>query len=254
MDRSWKVGELADVAGVSVRALHHYDEIGLLRPSSRTASGHRLYDDADVRRLYQIRALRDLGLSLHEIAAIVDDGGSVADLLRQHLRRVDAQLRELTVLRAQLELACREDAPAEDRDFIELLQAMALVSAQVQRHADGGEPLRDPTPSWQDLADRLRRHADAGTSPTDGDVLQLARIARAKISYFAQGDAEVVSALARIRKASPALESAGWDRALLAYLDEALDLLERTLPGNPDASGASSCPHRHQSPTRHQPS
>ena len=235
MDRYWKVGELADVAGVSVRALHHYDEVGLLRPSGRTASGHRLYNDADVRRLYQICALRDLGLSLNEIAAIVDDGESMADMLRQHLRRVEAQLRELDVLRAQLELACGDDAPAENQDFIKLLQAMTLVSTQVKRHADSAEPTPDLAPSWHDIADRLRRHAEAGSSPTDSEVLQLARIARAKITDFAQGDTDVVSALARIRKASPALESAGWNKALIAYLDEALDILERTFPEDQDA-------------------
>ena len=45
----WKVGELAEQTGVSVRTLHYYDEIGLLSPSQRTGSGHRLYDAADLR-------------------------------------------------------------------------------------------------------------------------------------------------------------------------------------------------------------
>jgi DNA-binding transcriptional MerR regulator len=50
----WRVGELARRTGLTVRALHHYDEIGLLRPSLRTPSGHRLYAGADVSRLQQI--------------------------------------------------------------------------------------------------------------------------------------------------------------------------------------------------------
>jgi DNA-binding transcriptional MerR regulator len=235
VDQHWKVGELADISGLSVRALHHYDEIGLLRPSSRTAGGHRLYSEADVRRLYQICALRDLGVALDEIAAILDRGEGVVDLLRHHLRQVETQLQDLTLLRARLELACGDDAPAEGSDFIELLRAMALVTTQIRRHADRADAVAASDASWHDLADQLRRHAELGTPATDGDVLVLARIARKKILDFAHGDAEVVRALARMRKASPALDSAGWDKALLAYLDEALDNLEHTGPGASDA-------------------
>jgi MerR family transcriptional regulator, thiopeptide resistance regulator len=59
--QSWKVGELARVTGLTVRALHYYDEIGLLMPSGRTPAGHRSYDRADVARLYRISLLRRLG-------------------------------------------------------------------------------------------------------------------------------------------------------------------------------------------------
>src|SRR5919107_2876078 len=69
----WKVGELARRTGLSVRTLHHYDEIGLLRPSHRTASGHRLYSAADVVRLQQIKSLRQLGFSLDEVGDCLRD-------------------------------------------------------------------------------------------------------------------------------------------------------------------------------------
>ena len=61
-----RVGELAARAGVTVRTLHHYDEIGLLRPA-RTAAGHRRYGPAEVERLQQITSLRALGVPLAEI-------------------------------------------------------------------------------------------------------------------------------------------------------------------------------------------
>ncbi|MCH7995122.1 MAG: MerR family transcriptional regulator, partial [Planctomycetes bacterium] len=66
-DNLWKVGELATQTGVSVRTLHDYDEIGLLSPSQRTGSGHRLYGADDVVRLQQIKSCRQLGFSLAEI-------------------------------------------------------------------------------------------------------------------------------------------------------------------------------------------
>ena len=62
-----KVGDLARRTGLSVRTLHHYDEIGLLAPSRRTEAGHRLYAVAQVTRLQQIQSLRSLGFSLDEI-------------------------------------------------------------------------------------------------------------------------------------------------------------------------------------------
>jgi DNA-binding transcriptional MerR regulator len=80
------VGKVADLAGVTVRTLHHYDEIGLLSPSERSSTGYRRYDDRDLERLQQILYYRELGFSLEEIATILDDpkSDSVAHLRRQH--------------------------------------------------------------------------------------------------------------------------------------------------------------------------
>ncbi|MFC0508221.1 MerR family transcriptional regulator [Micromonospora costi] len=70
---AYTVGQVAKAAGVTVRTLHHYDEIGLLSPSGRSAAGYRRYDDADLERLQLIRYYRELGFPLEEIAAILDD-------------------------------------------------------------------------------------------------------------------------------------------------------------------------------------
>lgn len=66
------VHEVSSLSGVSIRALHHYDEIGLLRPSALSPSGYRLYDEAALSRLRDILTFRELGFSLKEIAAILD--------------------------------------------------------------------------------------------------------------------------------------------------------------------------------------
>lgn len=71
--QAWKVGALARVTGLTVRALHYYDEIGLLRPSRRTPAGHRLYDADDVARLYRVSLLRRLGFPLEQIASVLDN-------------------------------------------------------------------------------------------------------------------------------------------------------------------------------------
>ncbi|MEP7384533.1 MAG: MerR family transcriptional regulator, partial [Gemmatimonadota bacterium] len=72
---SWKVGELARRTGLTVRALHHYDAIGLLIPSGRTPSGHRLYERDDVERLQQIQSLRLMGFPLDEVKRLLAGRG-----------------------------------------------------------------------------------------------------------------------------------------------------------------------------------
>jgi MerR family transcriptional regulator, thiopeptide resistance regulator len=67
------VSQVAQLTGVTVRTLHHYDEIGLLRPSARSEAGYRLYDDADLERLQQVLFFRVLEFPLEEIARIMHD-------------------------------------------------------------------------------------------------------------------------------------------------------------------------------------
>jgi DNA-binding transcriptional MerR regulator len=85
------VGDVARLSHVSVRALHHYDAIGLLTPSARSPVGYRLYSGADLRRLQQILFYRELGFALEEIAEILADPAAGTD---DHLRRQHRLLRE----------------------------------------------------------------------------------------------------------------------------------------------------------------
>jgi len=78
------VGRVADLSGVTVRTLHHYDEIGLLSPGGRSAAGYRIYEDPDLERLQRILFYRELGFTLDEISTIVDDPHTDAF---GHLRR-----------------------------------------------------------------------------------------------------------------------------------------------------------------------
>ncbi|MEU1606888.1 MerR family transcriptional regulator [Micromonospora matsumotoense] len=73
MEEHLTVGRVAELAGVTVRTLHHYDGIGLLTPSARTPAGHRAYSAGDVQRLREVLGYRRLGFGLREIAALVDD-------------------------------------------------------------------------------------------------------------------------------------------------------------------------------------
>lgn len=90
------VRQLARIAGVSVRTLHHYDAIGLLKPGRRSASGYRLYGQQDLLRLQQILFYRELDLPLSEIARILDDAEfDPAEALRGHRKALEAKLGRL---------------------------------------------------------------------------------------------------------------------------------------------------------------
>ncbi len=73
---TYTVSQVSELAGITIRTLHHYDSIGLLSPKLRTESGYRLYEDADLERLQQIMLLKELGLGLDEIAAAIRDARS----------------------------------------------------------------------------------------------------------------------------------------------------------------------------------
>ena len=78
---------------MSVRALHHYDEIGLLSPSLRTPSGHRLYQQADIARLQQIQSLRLMGIPLEEVKQLLDGAAmSPREVIDLHLARLHEQI------------------------------------------------------------------------------------------------------------------------------------------------------------------
>jgi DNA-binding transcriptional MerR regulator len=100
------VGAVAKIAKVTVRTLHHYDEIGLLSPAGRTRTGYRRYVDADLDRLQQILFYRELGFPLEEIAAILDDDSvSPSEHLRRQHRLLTDRIRHLQELATAVEHA-----------------------------------------------------------------------------------------------------------------------------------------------------
>ncbi|MFE3194528.1 MerR family transcriptional regulator [Nocardia sp. NPDC059240] len=124
----WKVGELAAQAGLTVRTLHHYDRIGLVRPAGRTSSGHRLYIEADVQRLYQVLALRQLGLGLDQIAKVLAGTVDMARVLAAHRDYLAAQLTATQDLHA---LVATLAATAENRPDISVNHFLGLIRRTV---------------------------------------------------------------------------------------------------------------------------
>jgi len=130
MSMMLKVGELAVCAGMTVRTLHHYDSIGLLRPSARSDAGYRLYARDDVARLHNIQALRAFGMSLSDIGLYLDSpAGSPLAVVDRQLQALDRQILEAARMREQLQRLRAELADGGQPDlptWLSTLQEMSV--------------------------------------------------------------------------------------------------------------------------------
>ncbi|MFD0693478.1 MerR family transcriptional regulator [Paenibacillus sp. GCM10027628] len=130
MQQDWKVGDLAKLTGLTVRTLRFYDQIGLFSPSGHSETGHRLYNEADIRRLQQILSLKDLGLSLEEIQSVLKGHSyTPSDIVAIQIERVRKNIKTGQKLLAELErLAERmnRQEPPSIGTFISLLETMKM--------------------------------------------------------------------------------------------------------------------------------
>ncbi len=197
-----KVGELARRNGMTVRTLHHYDEIGLLKPNGRTESGHRLYSDADIERLQQIRSLRQLGFPLAEIHDLLTDLDDAAlSLIEMHIERVLEQLQVQQQLCSQLEAIAERLKRTGTAPVDELLRTMEMMSMaekyyseeqmewlRQRREAVGEERIREVEAEWPKLMAEVRAELDAGTEPYNPKVQALMDRWQALIAEFTGGN------------------------------------------------------------------
>jgi MerR family copper efflux transcriptional regulator len=105
-----RIGQLAEQAGISTKAIRYYEQIGILSPPERTATGYRSYDEAALGRLGFVRAAQAVGLTLGEIRQVIafrDQGQApcahVTELLHRHAADLDARILELQRLRGELQ-------------------------------------------------------------------------------------------------------------------------------------------------------
>ncbi|OBK74555.1 MerR family transcriptional regulator [Mycobacterium sp. 1274761.0] len=151
------VGEVAMRFGITVRTLHHYDEIGLLTPTRRAASGYRVYTTADLTRLSQIIVYRRLELSLDEIASLLSEGDEVSHLLRQR-ERVIARLDQMKDLVEAIDQALERavtNTPMTDDDMRELF-GDGFDDYQAEAEQKFGE-----TAEWQESQRRTKSYSKA---------------------------------------------------------------------------------------------
>jgi len=177
-----KIGELAKRTGLTVRILHHYDKIGLLRPSERSESDYRLYNHDDITRLHRIQALRRLNLSLAEIATLVEqDQVGLENVVSEQLAMLEQQIASSIALRDQLkhlqELLHANQEPQLDY-WLGLLEMMSVADKYFTRedlhklrHHNGSV---SPDLRMQELIKEVKKLLQAGIRPDDAKAKDLA--------------------------------------------------------------------------------
>lgn len=238
---TWKVGELASRTGLTVRALHHYDEIGLLRPLLHSGSGHRLYTAGDLARLQQILSLRQLGLSLGEVHECLDRPGfAPIEVLRLHVarlrERIAAEMRlcdRLEAIAASLEAA--EEVSADT--FVLTIQEMTMIESyytpeqldQIRKRGEdlGPEAIRQSQEDWAVLIAEVKAEMDRGTDPADPRVQDLARRWKTLVGAFTGGDPGIAASLGRLWKEQGETLAASHDarydpRGVMDYIGRAM--------------------------------
>jgi DNA-binding transcriptional MerR regulator len=200
------VGELASASGLTVRTLHHWDEIGLLRPAERSGAGHRRYSAEEVERLYRIVALRRLGLSLDQVCAVLDvEGPDLHGAVAAHLARVKGELVRLRRLEGILEALV--DVPSTELmiDAIEVMTMSEqyytpeqLAQLEQRRQALGEEGMAKAQQDWADLIAEMDAEREAGTDPSEARVQALADRWQDLIGQFTGGDPGITASLKRM--------------------------------------------------------
>jgi len=235
-----KVGELAKRTGVSVRTLHYYDEIGLLRPSEVTSSRHRLYGSAEVARLQQIKSLRQLGFRLDEIRACLDTPEfSPARVLALHVRRLRDQIQEqrrLVTLLETLAAAFNSGTMASLDDFIRAIEGITMVERsftpeelrEINERGErlGADHIRAVEAEWPTLIANVRAEMLAGTDPASERMRSLAARWRELVREFTGGNPQIEQKLRASYVQDPArMDRIGVDPDMFAYVGKAIRAL-----------------------------
>ena len=214
----YQASEFAELTGVTVRALHHYDRLGLLRPARRTRAGYRLYGGRDVARLEQIIALKFIGLPLKEIKAVLDrnalDLATTLRLQREIIsrKRVHLDRAIAAIERAERMIGARGEADLDAfKQIIEVINMENDMNWMMQYYSEEArqkiaERAKDWTPEKQAKAEAdwaaLFKDIDAaiadGVDPASPRAQQLATRWDEMIRGFTGGDPEIAAGLNRL--------------------------------------------------------
>jgi DNA-binding transcriptional MerR regulator len=174
---------LAKAVGLTVRTLRHYDELGLLRPSERTAAGHRRYTETDLHQLYQIRVLRQLGMSLTEIGDVLTDPEALRHVLDRRRQQIDDEVWRLTAMSRQVTGLLEQldgSRPPPSEELLTLLGRTSLFDDQLTREQQtalgdqieklGFDGRKRLDAEWPDVLTQFAVHCESNTPVDDPEV------------------------------------------------------------------------------------
>ena len=212
----YRIQQFAQRAGVTVRALHHYDRLGLLKPR-RTGTGYRLYSDRDLERLEQIVALKFIGIPLKQIRSLLERNGSTlpAALRKQRcaleekrrqmecaigaIREAEAAFRDGRRDTALLKKIIEVIEVQNDMDWAKKYYSEAARAKMESKRAEWSPELQERvSKQWMDLIAEVEAALGAGEDPTSPKAQELARRWKELVEGFTGGDREVTEGVGKL--------------------------------------------------------
>lgn len=235
------VGEVARRTGLTVRALHHWDELGLLTPSVRSRAGYRLYGRQELERLQRIVSLKQVGLSLEEVRACLERPDLPLErVLDLHIERLERRIEEETALLDRLRAVSARLKAAETLsvdDITRTIEATLMFEKhftpeQLRRIEERGrelgpEAIRAVEEEWPRLIASMRAAMERGEAPESDAVRPLARRWKELVEAFTGGDAGIERGVASVYREEPvAMERTGLDPEVMRFAGRAMAALE----------------------------
>jgi DNA-binding transcriptional MerR regulator len=212
-DEVLRVGELAARTGLSVRTLHHYDTIGLLSPSRRSKSGHRLYGRRDILRLQQIVSLRHIGLPLDQIGEALRRRDGAGRIISLHIARLKERIAVEQDLCLRLEVMLPRLESAGIEEIIKCIEVTTmyekyyskeqLETLKKRAEALGEDKIRAAEAEWPKLIASVRAEMEKGTDPKDPRVQALVKRWNELVLEFTGGDPGITQSLKNLYQGEP---------------------------------------------------
>ncbi|WP_130860649.1 MerR family transcriptional regulator [Gracilibacillus phocaeensis] len=241
MDKYWKIGEIAEITGLSIRTLRYYDQINLLSPSLYTEAGHRRYSLKALQTLMEILSLKQMGFSLEEVKQLQEQQApsTVRETLAMHTERIKADMEAQQQLLTQLEEVQQEFSSSPD-NMISLQSLTMLFDAmradrskyfnQAQLdwmrdhfHTMDKTTLQHSQLAFYKLLTRLRDKKEKHYPPSDPSVIEIATKWKSMMNSFLPENNELQQQAEKFYADNPDLAAkTGLEADLYAYLHQAL--------------------------------
>lgn len=206
------VGELAKRTGITVRTLHHYDRLGLVKPTGRSNGNYRLYGSEDMKRLQAVRSLQAAGFSLKRIKTMMDyPGFSFDQAITLHLGKLKEKIDLERALEKQLKtmhdlLKAKKDPSLDDVIYllgvttnVKLFKLDAKDEAKLAHHWVQYSPadIKAVEAEWPKLIAKVRAHMNKGTDPKAPEMQKLAKRWMELVNMFTAGIDKVAKGVAQ---------------------------------------------------------
>jgi DNA-binding transcriptional MerR regulator len=230
-NRFWKIGELTKAVGLTVRALHFYEEIGLLRPGFRSESGHRIYGENAVAQLQKILSLKQLGISMKEIKKLLGNGKtSSLSVIQMHRRRIEDEKTRIIDLHQRLlklETVLAHRGSVSIDELIKTMEVMSMYERYLSReqlekiNASRRKKGKDRASKFKTLVQLIRNKMEKNIAPTHTSVQRLANKWWELLHEVSGGDRGIEKALGKLfQKEQGFRDRFGFDPKLTEYVEK----------------------------------